>query len=444
MFLILLIVSLALLLVVSYFILFSKEIGTPALSFTLGLFVCSVLLSINIEKWDIEIHEETYWLVFGGCVSLTIGSWVYKQCKRERAQKKDYVFRPISVARFTMLLYLQLVFAFFRVYFLFKYYGMGSLAENLVAHTMAIKFEGDSMKLPYGVGYIIGQTYKMAFVFAFLLPFYIERRKKYKKQYILCLLNFIITLLISLLSSGRSGMLWMLIAFGTFYFIQVQRKEGSLKFKRIAQWGIIAYIFLMGFQLMGTMIGREYSEEDAIADTIIEYCGAQIQNLDDFVSWKEVKTELWGEITFNSYYQYIDKNTGLLNLKDRTDETLPFNERAGHSLGNVYTALQSYYIDFGYMGVFVLCFFIGIVIESLFLFVIRGHSLDTAYLTWQTFLFANILPSMFMSFFSEAFCNAVTQIGTHNFWVSYILMCLLFYGTFPWKKRVDLLQLNGK
>lgn len=67
MFLILLIVSLALLLVVSYFILFSKEIGTPALSFTLGLFVCSVLLSINIEKWDIEIHEETYWLVFGGC-----------------------------------------------------------------------------------------------------------------------------------------------------------------------------------------------------------------------------------------------------------------------------------------------------------------------------------------------------------------------------------------
>lgn len=63
----------------------------------------------------------------------------------------------------------------------------------------------------------------------------------------------------------------------------------------------------MGFQLMGTMIGREYSEEDAIADTIIEYCGAQIQNLDDFVSWKEVKTELWGEITFNSYYQYIDK-----------------------------------------------------------------------------------------------------------------------------------------
>lgn len=182
MFLILLIVSLALLLVVSYFILFSKEIGTPALSFTLGLFVCSVLLSINIEKWDIEIHEETYWLVFGGCVSLTIGSWVYKQCKRERAQKKDYVFRPISVARFTMLLYLQLVFAFFRVYFLFKYYGMGSLAENLVAHTMAIKFEGDSMKLPYGVGYIIGQTYNMAFVFAFLLPFYIERRKNTKNN----------------------------------------------------------------------------------------------------------------------------------------------------------------------------------------------------------------------------------------------------------------------
>lgn len=39
MFLILLIVSLALLLVVSYFILFSKEIGTPALSFTLNSYL---------------------------------------------------------------------------------------------------------------------------------------------------------------------------------------------------------------------------------------------------------------------------------------------------------------------------------------------------------------------------------------------------------------------
>lgn len=436
MFLIVLIVSLAFLLVISYFYIFSKEIGTPALSFTLGLFVCSVLLSIYIEKWGVEIYEETYWLVFGSCVSLTIGSWAYKQYKKGKTQKKHYVFRPISAVRFTVLLFLQLILAFFQVYFLFRYYGMGSLAENLVAHTMAIKFDGDSMKLPYGVGYIIGQTYNMAFVFAFLLPFYIERRKKYKKQYILCLLNFIVTLLISLLSSGRSGMLWMLITFGTFYFIQIQRKEGSFKFEKVVQWGIIAYVFLWGFQFMGTMIGREYSEEDTVADIVIKYCGAEIQNLDDFIRWKEVKTELWGEITFNSYYQYIDKNTGLLNLKDRTDETLPFNERAGHSLGNVYTALQSYYIDFGYMGVFVLCFFIGIVIESLYLLVMSSHSLDTAYLTWQTFLFAKILPSMFMSFFGEAFCNAFVQIGTHNFWVSYILMCLLFYGTFPWTKRV--------
>ena len=388
MFLIVLIVSLAFLLVISYFYIFSKEIGTPALSFTLGLFVCSVLLSIYIEKWGVEIYEETYWLVFGSCVSLTIGSWAYKQYKKGKTQKKHYVFRPISAVRFTVLLFLQLILAFFQVYFLFRYYGMGSLAENLVAHTMAIKFDGDSMKLPYGVGYIIGQTYNMAFVFAFLLPFYIAR------------------------------------------------KEGSFKFERVVQWGIIAYVFLWGFQFMGTMIGREYSEEDTVADIVIKYCGAEIQNLDDFIRWKEVKTELWGEITFNSYYQYIDKNTGLLNLKDRTDETLPFNERAGHSLGNVYTALQSYYIDFGYMGVFVLCFFIGIVIESLYLLVMSSHSLDTAYLTWQTFLFAKILPSMFMSFFGEAFCNAFVQIGTHNFWVSYILMCLLFYGTFPWTKRV--------
>lgn len=434
MFLILLIISLAFLLVVGYFCVFSKEIGTPALSFTLGFFICSVLLSINMEKWNIEIHEETYWLVFGSCISLTIGSWICKICKKGKNKKKHYAFRSISTTRFTMLLYLQLVLAFFQTYFLFKYYGMGSLTENLVAHTMAIKFEGDAMKLPYGVGYIIGQTYNMAFVFAFLLPFYIERRIQYRRQYILCLLNFIFTLLISLLSSGRSGMLWMLITFGTFYFIKMQRKEGTIRLKSIAQWGVIAYFFLMGFQLMGTMIGREYAKEDTIGDLIIEYCGAEIQNLDDFINGEKIKTEYWGEITFNSYYHYIEKNTGLLNLKNRKDETLPFNQRAGYSLGNVYTALQNYYIDFGYMGVFVVCFFIGIAIEFFYLLVISGHSLDTAYLTWQVFLFAHILPSMFMSFFSEAFCNAVTQVGTHNFWVSYILMYLLFYGTFPWKK----------
>lgn len=436
MYLLLLIIALFFLLAISYYFFFNKDAATPAISFILGMLTCSSLLSIYYNRWAVNIHEETFLLVFGGCVSLVFGCIVMKILVGVRQIHGDVIFSPISAYRLKLILFLQIILALLQSYFLTRYYGRGSLSENLVAHTMALKFGLEEvMKLPFGVGFITGLTYYMAYIFAFLLPLYYKRRQIYREQFKLCLLNFVASLFISLLSSGRLGMLWMIVSFGTFYVITLQQSGKFINLKRIALFCVGAYIFLASFMFMGTLIGREYHNDESSTDIIIEYCGAEIQNLDDYIRGPIEKTEFFGEMTFNKYYKYLEKNFNLLKLSDRSANTLSFNQRRGYSLGNVYTAFQNYYIDFGFSGTMVVCFFIGGIMELLYLKVLQGNSMRSGLLTWKTYLYALVVPSMFMSFFSESFFQGFSSIGTHQFWMSYIILFYLFYGKLPWNKK---------
>ena len=74
MYLIFLILSLGVLLFVEYYFLFKNEIATPAISFTLGLFICAIILSTFIDLWDVHLHQETYWLIIGGSICVALGS----------------------------------------------------------------------------------------------------------------------------------------------------------------------------------------------------------------------------------------------------------------------------------------------------------------------------------------------------------------------------------
>ena len=53
MFLTLLIVSLVILLLLDYFVLFKRDLATPAISFSLGFLVCAIILLNFIVIWGV-------------------------------------------------------------------------------------------------------------------------------------------------------------------------------------------------------------------------------------------------------------------------------------------------------------------------------------------------------------------------------------------------------
>lgn len=435
MYLIFLILSLGVLLFVEYYFLFKNEIATPAISFTLGLFICAIILSTFIDLWDVHLHQETYWLIIGGSICVALGSLGGDiLSKKKKEENRGGQFIPISVRRLKFILFIQIFAAVIQVLFLFKYYGGRSLAENLVAHTMAIKFGDDSMVIPFKLGFILGLSYNLGFMFAFLLPLYMTKGYEYSRERFWLSVNFVLCLFFSLLTSGRSPMLWMLITFGTFYFIHLNLNKMRLNLKRLLLWGICGYIFLMSFQQLGFLIGREKTAETATY-VIGVYCGAEIQNLDDYIRGPIEKMDYWGEMTFYQFLSTLEKDWGVVHLRTDREKLLPFNYRGGYGLGNVATAFQAYYVDFRFKGTMIVCFVIGLIMQLLYKRVKMGNSIKNGVMNWTSYLYSLILPSMFMSFFAESFYIVLMNILGFRFWIGYILLFLLFYGKFPWKKN---------
>lgn len=434
---ILIILSLLTILGVCY-IAFRKEIATPAFLFTLGMCVCAINLLNFVSVWGIRIHHNTFSLVVGGCLFMTLGAFLCDRFnhKLKSANMPQKKFCPISVKALRFIMVYLVLVSLLQIYFINRHYGTGNLAANLFLHTEAMKF-GDTrkmMQLPRLVAYFMSTPTTMGYVFAFLLPTYICQGDKYKTQKLWIFIDFIICLCSSLLDGGRSHMLHIIVTCGVFYMMAIRYHRRRLDLKRILAWILLSFVFLSGFQQLGYLIGREKGENTAY-QTVGVYCGAQIQNLDDYINENhKINASYLGEYTFRDFYAKFE-NVGAFELKSKVQDLLIFNNSKGYGLGNVYSAFQSYYVDFGVEGTFLLCFLIGWFMQWLYLKIRKNSDFMTGVISLNTYLYAIIISSMFMSFFSEAFFAKVARVISFAFWFNYILIFLLLYRRTPWKNK---------
>lgn len=434
MFLSILIISLGILLIFNIFI-FKKDLASPAISFILGFFLCALNLINFVYLWKVHIHAYTFFLIVGSCLSLSLGALFCDRTKKMVTKNGQAYFSPISVSRLKFLFSFQCAMSLIQIYYLNKFYGMGNLAANLAAHTMELKFGEDVMKLPSHIAFAKSIFERLGFIFAFLLPIYLGCDKKYQKNLIWLTFNFILSLVASLLSSGRTTLLALLITVGTSYILTLRFRHYRIKMKSIVLWSCIAYIFLSGFQQLGYLIGREESDNNN-SYTVGMYCGAQIQNLDDFIfQHHEKATTHFGEVTFHKYYERLQEKYQLVNLQTDYSDFMIFNERRGYSLGNVSSALLDYNVDFGITGTFFICFFIGYIMQYFYRKTLNSNVLSTGMINIKVFIYILLVSTMFMSFFSEKFFTQIIGMINISFWISYIVIYWLLYGYFPWKKR---------
>ena len=441
MYLFYLIISLGTLLIIDYIVLFKKEFSAPSFLFAAGMFICSLSLSIYTEEWNINIHAGTFWLIFGGVLSFTLGCLVVQLAKgnlqitSSTLSEKDIIrLTPIiKVKRLKVIFFSIIVLYLIKVYFLMSYYGVDSLAAALVLHTTALKFGDDAMKLPFGLSFFVGLPDICGNIFAYLSAVY-SFKKNFRRQRNWIWAIFVLCLVGSLLSSGRTFMLWMIIAFGVSYFICMKHNNIKINVKKIIITLLAIYTFAMSFQQLGYLIGREESEDSGLS-VFVEYCGAEIQNLDDFIysDHVQVKTTHFAEVTLENFWANF-------KVKSHRDEVLYFNSRNGYGLGNVRTTFHNYYIDFGFWGTFVVCFVIGFFIQSIYSKLKNCNIWQTGRMTVLLYVFISLVPACFMSFFSEYYISRMWALFNYRIWLGYIIICYVIYGTESFKR----LNKNGK
>lgn len=436
MYLTFLIISLGVLLLLDYLLFFKGELSSPAFLFAAGLFICSLNLTFFIREWNVNIHGGTYWLVFGGVLAFTLGCGIVQTVKRQTklvpsslSEKDiDKITPFLSVRRLKFLFVLIAFLSLVKAYFIMNYYGGGSLAASLFLHTEALKFGDDAMKFPSGLSILMSLPDVCGNVFAYMSAVYIFK-KKCTKQRLWIWAIFILCLISSLLSSGRTSMLWMLIAFGVSYFLCMRRNGIFLNVRKVVMVLLLIYTFAMSFQQIGYLIGRKETEDSSMS-VFVEYCGAELQNLDDFIysDHMKVNTKHFGELTLGNLFHYAD-------VKDHRDEILYFNSRRGYSLGNVRTTFHGYYIDFGLWGTFVNCCLIGMIMQFFYGTLKNRDFWQTGRLSVSLYILISMIPACFMSFFGEYFVSRFSALLNFRIWILYVLVCYILYGNKYFNKK---------
>ena len=240
--------------------------------------------------------------------------------------------------------------------------GLGSAMLLVsVKNTRQLMFLGEELPLmPRMLIHILRcimfvELYKLAYDI-------IEKRKGSFKKNILIIINFGVSALVSLIQSQRTDILFIIFTFVTMLMIMFQKKYGQLlkNRKTVFKIVIIMIAFVYAFTFSGALIGRKVRTLQGVP-TVATYLGNNIIALDIFLkqnvhmkSFSETQT--FARLYSNIFRYLFGQAPGVKDYQ--------FISWNGISLGNTYTALKKYYFDFGYAGVIIIPFILGLIFNK--------------------------------------------------------------------------------
>lgn len=225
--------------------------------------------------------------------------------------------------------------------------------------------------------------------------------KRYSSKYLL-MLSAIMYIPISLLNSSRYTIV-IIIIYSCFLYIFLTKYLKRNTWKAMIYILIVLLIFGSLFSIIGTLIGRESSG----SNSLLFYGGGCIALFNDYIKYP-VSDGLssFGIHSFNAIY----KNLFKLHLINQYISTTIVNFRSinGTQIGNVYTALYPYFIDFGTLGVAVIPAIWGMVFGYLYrkLKAVKLHGISMRLLIYTFIVWTLVLPP-----YGETWDNSCLSFG---------------------------------
>lgn len=379
------------------------SVFSPPFLFTLGFLVCATSASLYWDEWELnKMSSETFWILLIGVLIFNKSSLLF--IKKE-SKKVILTFKHLKTPNNTILL-LWLIFEI--VYFFLFYKAMLSSTDSSTladaASSLAQTKDDDvsTYQLPAYIGPIAflidSLTYLMYYYFASDLV--IKSGNKLRSF----LLFFIVVLSVigPIMCGSRGTSIVKLMSFlFILYFMYVRTHRSYYKTVIPAKIkvSIISLMAILGlsWSIIGDILGR--TSQEAAGYVFAIYCGAEIKNLDSYISEGKFGTsEQFGHETFFGYYlsTKMDDNRKT-NSREKLD--LPYRTEGGLPLGNVYTCFYSFLHDFGYLGVPILALLMSFISSSVW----NGMKKNSISSIMCIFLYSILSFGLLFSFFSNKF-----------------------------------------
>lgn len=223
---------------------------------------------------------------------------------------------------------------------------------------------------------------------------------------------------VGLLGGSRTPVVNMFInCLAMFHLLQIQKrgKYRTYKLSTLIKMFLSVFILLWGFSMLRGFVGR--TNQMSPLTYIAYYIGSGLANLDMYLQFPTLNTDIWGKYTF--FDLLTNLRTLGFDIKPYVIH-LEFRYMKGISFGNVYTFIRTYYSDFGVFGVFIFHILASVISSALYEYVKKRRG-DVGIL-----LVCLGYYSIVMSFFAERFFSTLVSFSfAEDILITFILYKLL-------------------
>ncbi len=371
-------------LVFVFYIKDNKDIISPPFILTLVFVFSTIVMIINTNNWNVNLHINTVLLILFSICCFEFGySWNKK--KKSISSRKlcsNLIIEPkvlhinkiFMILIFTSLIITGILYYDERVRLAATLGVDGNLIEIAAAARHAEYYTEESMSDFVQRLMLFTKCFAYITAYVFVNNLILKKTKHIQFIYII---PFIVYCFFMYISGGRMPFIHNLTFLAILYGVLIYKIKGISTALRIRIIKIVFYVFVTFFIIfiyMGTQSGKI---TDSIFDSVSVYVGSSINALDIFLQNKIPEEQYFGQETLIPIYSTI-RSFGYNIPSDMLRSAREFVSMNGITT-NIYTALRRYVRDYGYLGCFCVMFMIGTIYGKIYKFILAKR--DKGYLT---------------------------------------------------------------
>lgn len=385
---------LLLFLTVSFFLYRGNLIG-PWFLVCLAILVSYVIVLLNYGKWDVSISPR-----FTLCIAIACAAWgagaIILRClvgeplhysKAESGMVQSARMDNLALVRYPYHVF-ALLSALLTIIYVLQIIEIDSI-QSVASLQVTLRgvYEDGS-----GEGFFGVQAREVVFALGYIsvhrmLILRFDDKKQLKARALSLAIPIVMLLICVLVVTDRNIFLRLMIYTIFLYvmFAQSQSAASGALFKLILKVACIGAVVFLLFYLYG--LSKQYTS--SLFDSLSIYGGSGLNNFNIWLSdFEGPLTD--GDNTFSS----LQHTLATLGIGDGSD--LPWNKDPNVLItpsgflydSNVYSAFKDYFSDFGYMGLLLIPFFIGVFLELLYVLASRNRY----GITWVLYAFFLYVP----------------------------------------------------
>lgn len=396
-----------------------RDVLSPSFVLIVFFIVGTAFAFYGNLNWKIEIHDSRFILaILGGLSSILMGEMLAsKKLSFANAFQAKYLNYNYWKVALLVLVNAVIVYLFYkRVYAIAV--ATGFTGENLQMYVRVATSVG-GVKFGLFFTFFIWVLQASAFVLFYVFLNNCLIQKKCKLTNVFLLVPVVIYFVQVYFSGARAGLVRFFILVAFLFFFLYRQFYKKLNVFRTAVAGLsFLFVLLYFFAFLGTLT-KKVDESDFLNPVCI-YTGSSIIALDDWMQKDLIfESEDVGRASFGGVYTLFNI------LQDKKMHSAPDESnfvRKGKFSTNIYTGFRAYLSDFGWFGLFGICFFLGYIFRRAYQYVVE-YPLPLNVLIYTFFL----IDFIYLLFAPSITSNLFTPTSV----MGLIWIILVYFFMFP-------------